>query len=65
MIKKGLVGLLESRKGTLCLLVLSSLTSLAAFGKIDGVAFAAGCTLISTVYCWTQSNIDKAGIRHE
>ncbi len=61
----GLLGLCKSRKGTLCLLVLGSLTGLAAFGRIDGVAFAAGCTLISTVYCWTQSSIDKAGINNE
>lgn len=54
----GLLGLLESRKGTLCLMVLTSLTVLAFLSKIDGMAFSAGCTLISTIYCWTQHRLD-------
>ena len=59
---KGLKGLVESKKGTLCLLVLGSLTALAAFGKVDGMAFAAGCTLISTVYCFTAAKVDCASL---
>lgn len=58
----GIQGLFNSKKGTLCLLVLTSMTALAAFGKIEGIAFSAGCTLISTIYCWTAHKVDIATI---
>jgi hypothetical protein len=62
IILEGIKGLLKSRKGTLCLIVLHCLTILAALGKIDGIAFTAGCTLISTIYCFVQHKVDLAGI---
>lgn len=60
MILNGIKGLLSSRKGTLCLLVLASMSVLAGLGKIDGMAFAAGCTVISSIYCFVQHRVDIA-----
>ena len=63
MILNGLKGLLSSRKGTLCLLVLTSMSILAALSKIDGMAFAAGCSIISSIYCFTQHRADIASMQ--
>ena len=62
MIYTGIAGLLASKKGTLSILMLAAMTALGLHGKIDGVAFAAGCSLISTVYCWTSHKVDLASI---
>jgi hypothetical protein len=50
----GFLGLTDSRKGVLCLLVLNCLTILTAIGKVDGIAFCGGCTLISSIFMYTH-----------
>ena len=59
---KGVKGLLSSRKGVLCLLVLISMNVLAYVGKIDGMSFCACCTLISSIYCFVQHRVDLASL---
>lgn len=61
-ILNGIVGLASSRKGTLSLLILSCLSVLTFLGHIDGTAFSAGCVLISSVFCFTQSKTDCASM---
>jgi hypothetical protein len=50
----GIIGLFQSRKGTLCIMILNCLTILTALGKVDGIAFCGGCTLISSIYMYTS-----------
>jgi len=59
-ILNGIKGLLSSKKGTLSLIVLAVSAILAAVGKLDGTAWAASMTVVSGVYCFTQSRIDGA-----
>lgn len=56
---KGMRGLMQSRKGTFCLLSLVMLSVLGAMGKLDGVAFTAGCTMISGIFCWAHTKTDN------
>lgn len=59
-------GLLSSRKGTLCLLIVAMMSVLGFMGKIDGMAFAGGCSLISAVFCYAHAKTDVArGASHE
>ena len=60
MILKGIKGLMQSRKGTLCLLILGSLVALTAKGLLDGICFAAVVTTIASLYMWTQHKTDMA-----
>lgn len=61
----GVRGLLTSKKGVLCLLILLSMVVLGFFGKIDGVALSAGFTLIGSIYCWTASRVDLAALQKD
>ncbi len=62
-IQKGLSGLLQSRKGTLSLIILVCITALCAWGRMDGTSFAACCTVISGIFCFTQSQTDRQAMR--
>jgi hypothetical protein len=63
LILKGIKGLVESKKGVLILLILTISSVLCAKGRIDGTAYAAVMTVISTIYCWTSSKIDVASMQ--
>lgn len=58
----GLAGLLNSTKGTLCLLTLAAMTYLAHGGHLDGIAFSAGCGVLTSVFCWTQHKTTIAAL---
>lgn len=62
IVVKGLTGLLGSRKGTLSLVILICITALCALGHLDGNAYAAVCTVISGIFCFTQAKTDQAAI---
>ncbi len=64
---KGIKGLFQSRKGTLCLILffwsLAPMTYLCFYGKLDSTAYAAcmsGITVaLTTIFCHTQSRTDQ------
>lgn len=60
---RGTVALLQSSKGVLCIAVLACMTYLGVHHDIDGTAFAAGCTVITTIFCWTRHKTDLAAMR--
>lgn len=60
---QGIAGLVSSKKGALSLLVLTSMSVLAAFGKLDGMAYAAGCSAIVSIFCWTHAKTDVAAMQ--
>ena len=63
--KIGFVGLLESRKATLCLLILA-ISSVALFTKhLDSVSFAAVVSSIVLIYNFVQHRVDIASLPNE
>lgn len=57
---KGLVGLLRSRKATLCLIILA-IGSVALFlGKLDSTAYAAIVSSVVLIYNYTVHKLDLA-----
>lgn len=54
-ISAGISGLIKSRKGMLCLLILGSSVYLAAKQCIDGMSFAAVVGTIGTIYMWSNT----------
>ena len=60
MIYKGLQGLMESKKGTLSLLVLLCATAAVLMKKIDGVSYAAIISTISVIYNYVAHKVDVA-----
>lgn len=59
---KGIKGLFESKKGTLCLLILAGSLTALLLGKLEGMAFAGVVGTIGTIYCWTAHKVDCAAI---
>ncbi len=59
-IGKGLLGLVQSTKGTLCILILGVSSYALLTSKLDGVSFAAICSTIATLFMWTRSRTDIA-----
>lgn len=64
---KGLPNLLDSKKGTLCLIVLGCATTGLLMGKLDGTAYAAIIGTISTIFMWTshKQSIAELGIKND
>lgn len=60
--KLGISQLLTSSKGTMCLMILGSMTILAALNKIDGIAFSAACSVLGSIFCWSHSAVDRASL---
>lgn len=58
----GIVGLLSSRKGALCLLILATSTVGLLLSKLDGVSYAAIVATISTIYQFVQHRTDIAAM---
>lgn len=61
MIWLGMQRLLESKKGTLSLVVLGCSTWAVMTGKIDGTAYAAIIATVSVIYNYVVHKIDLAG----
>lgn len=67
---KGIVGLVESRKGILCLIMffcsIIPMTILCFLGRLDGTSYAicmsALTTAVVAVFCHTQSQTDQAAM---
>lgn len=58
----GIRGLLESRKATLCLIILL-LSSVGLFvGKLDGVSYAAVVSTVAIIYNFCQHKVDIANL---
>ncbi len=51
-------GILNSKKGTMCALILAASVWLCAKGRLDGTQFAAIVASVVTLYTWTQHRID-------
>ena len=49
----GICGILASKKGVMCVLILACTTTAAILGHVDGTGFAAAMSVIGTVFCWT------------
>lgn len=70
MISKGIKHLLESKKGTLSLIVffcsLLPMTALCCFGRLDSTAYAACMSAITVavtaIYCHTTSQTEQAAM---
>ena len=60
---KGITGLLQSRKGTLSLIITASITYLCAAGKIDGTSFAAVVAVVQLIFCYSQAKIDQQSMK--
>ncbi len=58
-VTEGLIGLCRSRKGTLSLVLVGCVTALAAFGKLDSVAYAAVIATVHAIYVTNQASIDR------
>jgi hypothetical protein len=56
----GLLGLIQSKKGTLSLIILACSTVAVMLSKIDGMSYAAVVGTIGTIYCWTAHKVDIA-----
>lgn len=65
MILQGIKGLLESKKGTLSLIVLACATTGLLLGKLDGMAYAAIVGTMGSIFCWTshKQSIAELGIK--
>ena len=53
---------MESRKGVLILLILTTASVLCAKGRIDGNSYAAVMGVIYSIYAWTSHKIEIAAI---
>jgi hypothetical protein len=53
-IVQGTVNLMGDEKGIMCVLILACATAATILGKMDGNGFAAACSVIGSIYCWTQ-----------
>lgn len=62
---KGLYGLLQSRKGALCLLILACATWACLKGQIDGTAYAAVIATIYSIYTFAHSRAEVAAITND
>ena len=60
-ILNGIAGLFASRKGTLCILMISAMTVCALFGHLDGIGYSAACSVITAVYLHNQRKLDELG----
>ena len=60
MVKVGLIGLLQSRKATFCLLILLVSSIGLLMGRIDGPSYAAVVGTLAVIYNYCQHRIDMA-----
>lgn len=64
-ILNGIKGLLQSRKGTLSLIIfIGSLVAL-FMSKLDGVSFAAIVGIVQALFCWAHSKTDQQAIAND
>lgn len=56
----GLIGLIQSRKATMSLIILACATVALFIGKLDGVSYAAVIATIATIYNVAQHRVDIA-----
>jgi len=61
----GIRGLLASRKGMLCLLILAIATVALFCGKLEGIYYAAIIGTIGTIYTFVQSRVDMAAMPYQ
>lgn len=61
MIWKGMQGLLESKKGTLCLIILGLSTWALMTKHLEGAYFAAIIGSLAAIYNFVQHRLDMAG----
>ncbi len=59
-VMKGLLNLLGSKKGALSLIIIACITGLAAFGKLESMAYAAVVASVQAIYCYTAARTDRA-----
>lgn len=66
MILQGIKGLLESKKGTLSLLILATSTAAVLTKHIEGASYAAIISTVAVIYNFVQHRLDmqdKLGIK--
>lgn len=59
----GMLGLIQSKKGTLSLIILACSTVAVMLSKIDGMSYAAIVSTIGTIYCWSAAKTDIASLQ--
>ena len=59
----GPIGLLDSKKGTLSVLMLICATLAVILGKIDGLSYSGIVSIVSSVFMWTAHKTDIAKIK--
>lgn len=64
-ISAGISGLFQSRKGSLCILILIATTFVCYKGMIDGTAWAATIATIYSIYTYAHSRAEVAAINHD
>ncbi len=62
IILQGISGLLQSRKGTFSLIILTVATTLCVLGKLPGAYYAGVIATIASIYNYTQHRCDIAGV---